>query len=75
MITTLLAILALQAEAPALPSTPADDKVTCKSEPVTGSRTKFIKTCLTAREWRERREAAAKELGESVDRGAFNNRN
>ncbi|HEY0147656.1 MAG TPA: hypothetical protein VGB70_01485 [Allosphingosinicella sp.] len=77
MIAILFSVFAAQATAQAPTLTiappPAEEKVICKREPVTGWRTKFVKTCLTDREWRERRAENAKTLGDAVNRSAFSN--
>lgn len=74
MIFMMMGVLAMQAQVSAPVSASPDEKQICKRQPVTGSRTKFVKTCFTAREWQERSRASAKALGEMVDRSAFNNR-
>ena len=74
MILIMMSMLAMQAQGSAPLNASPDEKQICKREPVTGSRTKFVKTCFTAREWQERSRASAKALGEMVDRSAFNNR-
>ena len=71
MMLALLAALAVQPLAADAGSAAA--KPVCKQKPITGSRTKFEKVCLTAAEWRTLRENNGRALSEAQQRlGAHN---
>ena len=70
MMLGVLAALAVQS--PSADAGSAEAKPVCKQKPVTGSRTKFEKVCLTAAEWRTLRENNGKALNEAAQRvGAY----
>jgi hypothetical protein len=37
-------------------SAASEDRLVCRQRPVTGTRLRFTRVCMTAREWNERRE-------------------
>ena len=45
-----------------------DDQMVCRQRPVTGSRLRFTRTCMTRREWNERRENIARGMREFTTR-------
>lgn len=67
MIATLFIALAV---APAAPGQTdgAAERMICRRDPVTGSRTRFTKVCMTTAEWRRVREEGARALREHGDR-------
>ena len=73
MMSMLLGALALAAvQAP--PANPAaDQKMVCKTKAITGSRTDFEKVCMTAAEWRARRENNGRAVRDAAQRAeAYN---
>ena len=44
------------------------DRLICRQRPATGTRLRFTRTCLTQREWNERRENIARGIGDHVTR-------
>lgn len=61
-----------QPEASATPTADAE-KVICKQDKQTGSRVASRKTCLTARQWRERAAQAQEDLGRRTRTGNGDN--
>jgi hypothetical protein len=72
MMSMLLGALALAAVQAPPADAAADQKQICKQKPVTGSRTKYEKVCMTASEWRTRRENNGRTLREAEQQnGAY----
>lgn len=64
------AALPLSLAALSEPSTSRNDpdRVICRQRPVTGSRTRFTRTCMTQREWDTQRQAIARGMSDHVTR-------
>ena len=65
------ALLAAQpAEAPAASARANSDldRMVCRQRPVTGSRTRFVRTCMTEREWANLRENITRGMRDHVTR-------
>jgi hypothetical protein len=61
----IVAMLSAAQAAPAPPAAGAEEQMICKKRAVTGSRTRFEKTCMTERQWRHRREDLFRVMRES----------
>lgn len=68
MLATMLIAALLVAPAEPAKADAGAEKMICKRKPVTGSRVRFNKVCMTAADWRRAREAGSRELREAVDR-------
>ena len=67
MISLVFAVML--ASPPADATAPDPNRVICRRRVITGTRTDFERICMTAAEWRARREANHRGMRESIDRG------
>lgn len=64
-----IVVAAMLASGPPAQKALDPNRQVCRSRPVTGSRTRFERICMTQREWNETRENNHRQVRQATDQG------